>query len=281
MTGAEISPFFEPLGYGCELISEDQYICNYDPWDTGLPERANGCGGIYYKRFYITPSGLVGHDRTDCKCKRDYYEQCIKPHELQKRNQAVRERLNADIQMIFGQINMLTDDRYNRMHLTTYQPQNPSQQTAYQYVKSYNEPREKVCFAGNPGRGKTHLAMALIRQVKSRGYTVLALKSMDLLNRIRKTYSKAEEEEYRVMNILKSVEMLLIDDIGVEKPNDWVKEKLYDVIDYRDGRKTTVFTTNLSQNEIAKSLTMALASRIYGNGKLLQIEGADRRIWGA
>jgi len=69
--------------------------------------------------------------------------------------------------------------------------------------------------------------------------------SIDLLDRIRRSLWE-EKQQAQLVGMLRTVDLLVIDDIGAEKATEWVQATLYSIIDHRYGRKDTVFTTNLT-----------------------------------
>lgn len=274
----EDSPFFNPLEPGWQLLCEYQGVCNYDFYQTGDPARAKGCGEKYYKRDIISPSGLLVTERKKCRCMIEWEEQ---NREALGKETLAKERdfIKGEIDQLFNSWDLLIDEAYSDMRFEKFKVEDQTHQKAVGYLKAFVPDKNKLCLFGRPGRGKTHLAISLGRKLKMQGYSVLALKSIDLLNRLRRCYSAKEEtDEIRIMKILKQVEVLIIDDIGTEKPNDWVRAKFYEIIDFRLNRKTTIFTTNLEGEEMEKKLGAALTSRVYGGGPQLRIGGNDHRI---
>lgn len=163
------------------------------------------------------------------------------------------------------------------MYLEKYHIENKSQQKALHVLKSFTPGRRGICLCGPPGRGKTHLAVGVARKCQAQGYTALVIKSIDLLNRLRRCYAaKDDQAEIAIMRVLREIDLLVIDDVGTEKPTGWVLEKLYEIIDYRLKRKSTIFTTNLNGEDMEIKIGGALTSRIYADQ--LQIEGRDWRV---
>jgi len=72
---------------------------------------------------------------------------------------------------------------------------------------------------------------------------------------------------------------LYLDDIGAEQGTDWSRQALYLLLDerYTEERKT-VISGNLSLDELAKRIDDRIASRIAGMCKVVELQGADRRI---
>lgn len=119
------------------------------------------------------------------------------------------------------------------------------------------------------------LALAMARSA-ARQQTVVFIKSLDLLDRIRRSLWE-EHRKQELTSLLRTADLLIIDDLGVEKATEWVQATLYSIIDYRYGRKDTVFTSNLTGKEMAARLGSALASRICGSREAVVI-GKDWRI---
>lgn len=229
------------------------------------------CQEVYDQLVFIDPSGLVGNFRTPCHCSKV---------EVATVNDD-GNKIERDIGRLFKGRNLLNpnDEVHKEMSLKNFIPEHSTQRKALTYLLKFKPGSKGVILFGGAGRGKTHLGIGLVRKLQDEGRVCLALKSIDMLNRIRKTYRNNDDvDEIEVINLLKQVEILFIDDIGVEKPSGWVLEKLYEIIDYRTNRRTTIFTTNLDGEEMKAKLGPALVSRIYGVGEQLEIEGKDRRV---
>jgi DNA replication protein DnaC len=70
-----------------------------------------------------------------------------------------------------------------------------------------------------------------------------------------------------------------LDDLGVEKPTEWVRKTLSYVIYERDNMfKPTIITSNLSLDEIAGQVDQRTASRIAGMGRVMRVQGPDWRL---
>ncbi len=105
-----------------------------------------------------------------------------------------------------------------------------------------------LLFVGEPGTGKTHLAVAAGRVLIERGFECLFYDYQNLLDRIRSGYDStsgtSDKEAYRAA--LDS-EVLLLDDLGAHRTTDWVEDTVTSIITYRcNNRKALIATTNLS-----------------------------------
>ncbi|MDO6383394.1 AFG1/ZapE family ATPase [Leptospira santarosai] len=104
---------------------------------------------------------------------------------------------------------------------------------------------------GIPGTGKTLLACAILNELIFRYKTNCkhAKINRDFLDRIRNSYQKGSEIHGMEKNIEREfaeVEVLVLDDFGVQKESDWSNSKLYDLIDarYEQGRITIITSNN-------------------------------------
>ena len=129
------------------------------------------------------------------------------------------------------------------------------------------------------GCGKTHVACAIARREAWRGRPFRFVSATNLLLELRSSFSddsRADEED--VIRKYTSPRLLIVDDIGSEKVTDYVIQSWYSIIDsrYADMKKT-VYTSNLSLNELADRFGDRIASRI-ASGKTVHLTGKDMRL---
>lgn len=134
-------------------------------------------------------------------------------------------------------------------------------------------------FFGDRGTGKTTLAMLITIEAMRRGRTVAVYTGPDLLTAIRSTY---EDNSYSaLMDSLVAVDLLHIEDLAVARPNEWVLEQLYTVINsrYQDER-AIVFTADVQAlPELGEHIGERSVSRLAEmcGERLIPIFGKDRR----
>jgi DNA replication protein DnaC len=104
---------------------------------------------------------------------------------------------------------------------------------------------------GEPGTGKTHLAVAALRRIMQKGFEGVFTDFQTLLDRIRAGYdsssNSSNKEAYRMA--LDS-EVLLLDDLGAHRVTDWVQDTVTSIVTHRcNNRKPLIATTNLPDAE--------------------------------
>lgn len=135
-----------------------------------------------------------------------------------------------------------------------------------------------LLFFGPYGIGKTHLAAAIAHRFIGK-LTVLYISCPDFLQEIRETIYRKNNLNNDRFSLAKTVQLLVLDDIGAEKPSEWVRETLFVLINYRyEHQLCTLFTTNCRLEELEERLGGRITSRIAEMSRCIHFEGEDWRI---
>ena len=138
---------------------------------------------------------------------------------------------------------------------------------------------------GPCGSGKTHLAVAALIEIINSGKPgrVLFCNFQDLIQEIQASFDSDEvPSKSELLRPLLEADLLVLDELGSQKPTTFVQDILYYVINTRyNEERTTIFTTNYTDNPDAKEEPLAarigtrLRSRLYEMATLVPFTGAS------
>ncbi len=140
-----------------------------------------------------------------------------------------------------------------------------------------------IWFTGDVGTGKTTLAMLISKAAIEAGNSVVIYSLPKLLARIRRAYDAGpgEDSYLQLFERLSTVDLLHIDDLGVEKRSDWVLEQLYALVNERyEQSRSIVVTTNLEAPALEEQIgerTMSRLTEICGHN-VVPMWGNDLRL---
>jgi DNA replication protein DnaC len=115
------------------------------------------------------------------------------------------------------------------------------------FVQNYPMSAEKgLLLTGTSGVGKTHLAVAALKELIARGHVGLFCDYRELLKEIQASYNPASEStEMGILEPVRTVEILVLDDLGASKPSTWVLDIIGLVLNARyNEKRVTILTTN-------------------------------------
>ncbi len=104
-----------------------------------------------------------------------------------------------------------------------------------------------LLLAGTAGLGKTHLAVGILRRlIQERGAKGLFCDYRELLKSIQNSYNpEVRTTELELLKPVFAAEVLVLDDLGAQKPNEWVWDTVALILNTRyNDRQTTIITTN-------------------------------------
>ena len=155
-----------------------------------------------------------------------------------------------------------TLDRFS-VGMYTYGQNRDMAQKALDVVKKYIEGYSMIVaqyggsglyfYSKERGTGKTFLSTILGNELSKRGRRVRWYGMTNLLQEIKACYDReSSTSSADIINLCRNAEVLILDDIGVEKQSAWVNETMYTILDYRMSQcKPTIFTSNHRPHELA------------------------------
>ncbi|MGB5990665.1 MAG: ATP-binding protein [Marinifilaceae bacterium] len=149
----------------------------------------------------------------------------------------------------------------------------PEQKRARQFAHFYalnfsKDNGTNFILSGESRTGKNHLSAAICSKLIKDGKSCLIITITDLMIKMRKCYGdKAELTEDEFINSLIKLDLLVIDEIGLQRKNDNEMLLLNQIVDQRTGHlKPTGMLTNLNSEDLGGLLGVRIMNRMQENG---------------
>jgi DNA replication protein DnaC len=212
------------------------------------------------------------------------------------------EALTANIEPIDMIVNMLTREydlrlengKQNRIRLANFPykkymedlkeeflPEDAKKKLRTIKKLDFIENHQNLILAGNPGTGKTHLAVATGILACNQGYKVLFTTVSNMINRLKET--KSQKTLMSFENQIEKYDLLILDELGYISFDKEGSELLFTHLSLRAERKSTIITTNLSferWEEIFKDpvMTAAMIDRLTHKSYVVNMNGNSYRL---
>jgi len=232
-----------------------------------------------------------------CECKqakaaRDNIRKVLRQKEREEKAIKSENRRKEKIEALLGTSGM--SPRAKNCVFEGYQL-NIYNSDAFNLCKKYSEnfdsikktKKNGIFLAGPCGVGKSHLAYSIANSLINKGQSVISMTMIDLLMHIRRSYdSSGQKSESDILKVYEDCTLLVIDDLGKEKPTEWTLSMIYTIIDRRyNSYKPVIVTTNYSAGELIDRLTIgadsssahAIVDRLFETCIYVPIKGESFR----
>ena len=155
-------------------------------------------------------------------------------------------------------------EKYAACTLDTFSSQGEAHRHALNMVRRYVKEfpvappgLPGLMFVGNPGTGKTHLAVAALRGLLARGFDGIFFGWLNFLEHVKATYGRAIEADAfdrEAKQLARETPVLVLDDLGASKYSEHDEQLVTTVITERcNQRRATIITTNLCDTGVANA----------------------------
>jgi DNA replication protein DnaC len=150
--------------------------------------------------------------------------------------------------------------RYQTCELSTYSADgaqrglSPAKIAAAKFVEQYPLDKTGLLLIGPSGVGKTHLAVAMLKNlILHKAIPCLFCDYRDLLKQIQNSYNPSvQTTELDLLRPVFQTEILVLDDLGAVKPTEWVWDTVSVILNTRyNENRTTIITTNFQDGPAA------------------------------
>lgn len=219
-------------------------------------ERLQRCVPAHVQPKFTTVAEMRAfHEQEATKLSREVYEQC----------QATK------VKNVIGRCGI--KKKHLNCAFDNYYTERAEQRQAYQIARGLfdgylkNDVRSFV-FSGRPGTGKNHLACAIGNGLLARQKSVVVITVSDLMMQLRNSYQpNPEVTETQIIKHLSQVDLLILDEVGLQRRNNNEAIMLNQIIDNRYiADKPTGVLTNLANNELVECLGERAVERLMENG---------------
>lgn len=220
--------------------------------------------------------GKIEEMRSRCLCSdKEIAEGVIKDRERKMHDRALE---------LFDRFSLIPPE-LQTARFDNYTPKNKEMDFALRLCKRYVEVFKKkdpknLFLYGSYGVGKSHLCVALQHELMKKGFTAIFVFLPDLLEMFTDTYNKkSKHTEGEIMNALKTVDVLVIDDVGAEGTlGIFGLKKISSIVNGRQG-KHTIYTSNFGPDQLFDLMGERIFSRLMNlNTEPIPIDGENHRM---
>ena len=152
-------------------------------------------------------------------------------------------------------------------------------QHALNFINNFGSDYRNLYFYGTVGTGKSFLSCCIAKELMDQGYQVIYYSANQLFDKFA-SYRFRQDMIRDWEDTIFHCDLLILDDLATETPGDYVKSKLFSLLNDRYvAQLPTIISSNVTLNELDEHYSERIFSRIISHYDLLKFTGPDIRIY--
>lgn len=279
--------------YSLKEIKENGYQVNAD-----IPpvRKCPYCNKDFEPKGVLNPiNNTISIFIVDEKCDCDEFQKMKKVIKEKREKQLLedfenyrKQEINKKVKRLYG-LDFITN-QFKRQTLENFIVNSENAKTklaAQKFLAKYKDMKKGIIFVGKNGTGKTHISTAICNELIKENVPVIFGTLTELLDKYKECYKNYTDGE--LTKLYSKVDLLVIDDLGVENMNEWMLSKLFVIVNERmKNELPIIITTNYDIDQLKKRLTIpnkvcettnSIISRLCYMCYRVECKGKDYRIY--
>lgn len=147
------------------------------------------------------------------------------------------------------------------------------------FINNFDEKNDhNLLFYGPTGQGKTFMLNSIAKELMDMNKSVIYQTAYEMVDLLEKKRFQKDEISNKKYQLLFEVDLLVVDDLGIEVANSFTNSEIFNIINTRLLRgKKTIISTNLSPKELSNTYTDRVFSRVFQKFDPYKFFGEDLR----
>ena len=248
------------------LYNLDEILQNGYSIKTKIPEetRCKYCNKVLKPRGILNPISktinvFIENEKCDCKQaieERDKAKEKLQEELMIQYEKFRKEELNKKIKQYYGTDFITAQFKQKTLeNFITNEQNSKTKLAAEKFISDFKNFKNGIIFEGKSGTGKTHISMAICNELLKENTPIIFGTLTELVDKYAKFYTNHTESD--LTKLYTKVDLLVIDNLGVEPMNDWLLSKLFVIINERlINELPFIITTNYDMEALKQRLSI-------------------------
>ena len=264
------------------LYSIEEILQNGYQIKANIPEdtKCKYCNKVLKPRGVLNPISktinvFIENEKCNCKQaieKREKAKEKLQEELMQQYEDFRKEQYNKKIKQYYGTDFITAQFKQKTLeNFITNEQNSKTKLAAEKFISDFKNFKNGIIFEGKSGTGKTHISMAICNELLKENTPIIFGTLTELVDKYAKFYTNHIESD--LTKLYTKVDLLVIDNLGVEPMNDWLLSKLFTIINERILNELPyIITTNYGMDKLKQRLSIpnkvcetpnSIISRLY------------------